>query len=85
VIDSADVPALLADPAFQPAWQSDRPLIVFDNVSRGNRPLVEEVNAGRPTWWQPEAGSAFTLAYRSQPGPDVAYRGPDFAWYIVEV
>jgi hypothetical protein len=84
VIDPADLPALLADPAFQPAQQGDAPLVVFSNAAVGRTPLVETVVRGRPDWWQPEAGRMFTLVYRSRPGPGVAYSGPDAAWYIVE-
>ena len=39
---------------------------------------------GRPAWWQPEQASALTLAYRSPPGPDAAYTGPDAAWYLID-
>lgn len=84
VIDPADVPALLADPAFQPQKQSDQPLAVFSNASIGDRPLATEVLQARPSWWRPEDGARFTLVYRSHPGPVPGYRGPDAAWYIVD-
>lgn len=84
VIDAADIPALLADPAFQPQQQGDQPLAVFSNASSGGKPLAAEVLQARPSWWRPEDGTRFTLVYRSRPGPDPGYRGPDAAWYIVD-
>lgn len=84
VIDPADIPALLADPAFQPQQQGDQPLAVFDNASSGGKPLAAEVLQARPSWWRPEDRSRFTLVYRSRPGPDPGYRGPDAAWYMVD-
>jgi hypothetical protein len=83
VIDSADIPALVADPAFQPQKQSDQPLAVFSNASIGDRPLAAVALQARPSWWRPEDGTRFTLVYRSFPGPDPGYRGPDAAWYII--
>lgn len=83
-VDPADVPSLLADPAFQPQQQADDPLAVFRNAALGDRPLAAEVIEARPSWWRPEDGARFTLVYRSRPGPDPGYRGPDAAWYIVD-
>jgi len=83
-VDPADIPALLADPAFQPQKQAGDPFAVFRNAAFGDRPLAAEVVAARPALWRPEEGSRFTLVYRSQPGPATGYRGPDAAWYIVD-
>jgi hypothetical protein len=83
-VDPADVPALLADPAFQPQKQADDPFAVFRNAAIGDKLLAAEVIAAPPAWWRPEGGARFTLVYRSQPGPVPGYHGPDAAWYIVD-
>lgn len=83
-VDPAEIPALLADPAFQPQTQAGDPFAVFRNAAIGDRPLAAEVIAARPAWWRPEDGSRFTLIYRSHPGPAPGYRGRDAAWYIID-
>lgn len=82
-LDPADLTTLLNDPAFQ-LTTPGQPLTIFDNTQIGPTPLVDQVLAARPPWWRPDAAPQVTLAYRSRPGPNTSYTGPDAAWYLID-
>jgi len=83
-----DLPQLLADPAFQSTKNTNNPMSAFLNAVRGGTPMEQIVAASPPVWWQPEQsmgnGIQFTTVYRTRPGPEYVYSGPDSAWYIID-
>lgn len=79
-----DVPVLLADSAFQPLQSSTDPFAMLDTAQLGDRSLAARASEQRPEWWNPPSGRPLTLANRSRPGPQIPYRGPDSAWYILD-
>jgi hypothetical protein len=83
-LNEQDLPALLADPAFQGIEQSNNPMAGIATAKIGQTSLATIAQQERPTWWNPLPGKRYTLTYRSFPGPNVPYTGPDAAWYVID-
>jgi hypothetical protein len=82
-LPAQDVQRFLSHPTFQQVHPSNSdPFTVFDGSSEGSTPMKQIVIQNRPSWWMPELGSAFMLAYRSAGGQNP---GADSAWYIVDM
>ena len=68
---------LLSIPSMQSKGQGDDPMLVFAGTQLGLQPVSAVAERERPSWWRPEVGHTFSLAYRStvrsgEPGPDAA-------------